>query len=37
LISPGFKDVDQMMTELKFLGGDYYKTESWDDFKESGK
>lgn len=34
LISPGFKDRDQMLTELKFLGGDHYKNESWEDFSK---
>jgi thioredoxin-related protein len=32
LISPGYKDVNQMLTELKFLAEEIYKTESWEDF-----
>lgn len=34
LISPGFKDTNQMLTELKFLAENYYKTETWESFSQ---
>lgn len=33
LISPGYKEPDALMTELKFTASGAYLTQSWDDFK----
>lgn len=31
-ISPGFKEVDPFMKELKYISGDYFKTTTFDDY-----
>lgn len=38
-VSPGYKDPKGMMTELKFVGGEHYKTTSFEKFaaEESGR
>lgn len=33
MISPGFKQAEQMLTELEFAGEEAYKTQSLDDYK----
>jgi len=35
LISPGFKDVNQLMNELQFTQGEHYKTQSFQEFINS--
>ena len=35
-ISPGYKDAKTMIKELEFIGGDHYKTTSYDQFVRAG-
>ena len=37
LISPGFKDANQMMMELDFVNGEYYKNVNWEEFVKEYK
>jgi thioredoxin-related protein len=36
-ISPGFKDADRMLTELKFIGGDHYKSTDFQSYVKNSK
>lgn len=35
MLSPGYKQVDQLQQELKFASSEAYKDQSWEDFKKS--
>lgn len=34
-VSPGYKPAETLMTELKYIGGDHYKTQSFKEFTQS--
>jgi len=36
-VSPGYKEVEQMMNELRFIGEDHYKEKTYEDFLKNSK